>query len=190
MQYEDNEYYTRRGLDGNYNFEGVLFFDYMDKVTGSFKDFTQNTIIYGHNTTTSGIGTEMFASLLNYEDQAYAEAHPYLYLVTDEGQSVWEIFAGFHTDIDFYYIENEPDEQAFKDMVDTAKRRSTFTYEVTPSGDDKILTLSTCAYKYRTAAQGDERFVIMARQIENPTSDDIREIKVTPNTSMEEPVFS
>ena len=110
--------------------------------------------------------------------------------MTDEGQSVWEIFAGFHTDIDFYYIENEPDEQAFKDMVDTAKRRSTFTYEVTPSGDDKILTLSTCAYKYRTAAQGDERFVIMARQIENPTSDDIREIKVTPNTSMEEPVFS
>lgn len=190
VQAADNDYYLRRGLDQNYSFEGVLFFDYMDVVTDGLENFTRNTIIYGHNTTTSGIGTEMFASLLNYDDIEYAEAHPYIYLVTDEGQSVWEIFAAFHTDTNFYYIENNPSDQAFRDMIDTAKRRSTNVYEVTPNQDDHILTLSTCAYKYRTASQGDERFVVMARLIENPTSGDIEPITLKPNENLEEPVFN
>ncbi len=45
VQAEDNDYYLRRMLDGNYNHSGSIFMDY--RCDSGFADF--NSIIYGHN---------------------------------------------------------------------------------------------------------------------------------------------
>ena len=61
MQSGDNEYYTRRAVDGSYLYAGSLFMDY--RCSSDFSDF--NSVIYGHN---MGNGT-MFADIPNYENE-------------------------------------------------------------------------------------------------------------------------
>lgn len=52
VQYENNSYYLRRGLNKNYSFAGVNFFD----CNNSIKLTDDNTIIYGHNLRNNNFG--------------------------------------------------------------------------------------------------------------------------------------
>ena len=49
-------------------------------------------------------------------------------------------------------------------IITEARDRSEYDYDVTVSGTDKILTLSTCSYKY--GRRKDVRFVVMAKLLE------------------------
>ena len=69
VQYTDNEYYLRRGFDGEENENGTPFVDYRTNLRT-----TQNTIVYGHNMRT---GT-MFETLLQYRDMNFYKEHPTL----------------------------------------------------------------------------------------------------------------
>ena len=53
-------------------------------------------------------------------------------------------------------------------IVNEARERSEYDYnDVEVNGDDKILTLSTCSYKY--GIRNDVRFIVMAKLV---TEDD------------------
>lgn len=93
-----------------------------------------------------------------------------------ETEMVWQIFSVFYTKTDFNYIQvkkdpksTDPDseeltEAQLMNIVNEAKARSEYTYDVEVTGKDKILTLSTCSYKY--GRRNDVRFVVMAKLME------------------------
>ena len=84
---EDNEYYLTHLADGSGNRNGCLFVD-----CGNSSDFSDdNTIIYGHHMRSGA----MFASLVNYRDQDYYDAHPFLYLILGETPYRVDLFSGY-----------------------------------------------------------------------------------------------
>lgn len=68
----DNNYYLNHNFEQKYSKTGTVF---LHKGTKLMED--AHIIFYGH---TPG----MFGSLANFEDEAYKEHHPYLYIYTEE----------------------------------------------------------------------------------------------------------
>ena len=150
---EDNFYYLRRMIDGNYNSSGTLFLDCLNE--GDFS--SKNTLIYGHNMRDGS----MFASIRNYDKQEYYDAHPKLYINTPDGNYRVEIFSGYITDADSdtYTIGFGSDEE-YQAYLDKMVSQSAFTSDVKPTSADRIVTLSTCTYEY-----SDARFVVQGRLV-------------------------
>ena len=138
-QAEDNDYYLRRLLNGDWNENGTLFLDYRCD-----RDFSQgDSLIYGHHMD-SGI---MFGSLVEYKDQSYYDKHPYMYLATPDGQYRVELFAGCLTGVedDVYQLA------ITEDYLRRCMESSTFQPDHDISIDGPILALSTCSYEFKDA---------------------------------------
>jgi len=143
MRATDYDYYLHRLPDGTYNSNGTLFIDYNWK---SFSD--KLTVIYGHNMKSG----RMFGSLTNYKKQDYFEAHPYLYLNTEEGEKYridlmygCVIGAGQWRDRAFMFDVN------LDSLLAYAGHNTTFTSKVQYSQDDQVVVLSTCSYEFNDA---------------------------------------
>lgn len=152
-QADDNSYYLQRLLDGTRAGSGTLFMDYRNHA--DLSDW--NTIIYGHNRKD---GT-MFASLLKYRDPEYYEAHPVVYLYTPGHCYRVELFAGYTTDTadQIYSVPAAKEERDA--IIAQAQEKSTFTSDVSVGAEDRLVTLSTCAYDYENA-----RYVVVGRIVE------------------------
>ena len=150
----DNAYYLRRLLDGTYANGGTLFEDY--RCAADFSDW--NTVIYGHQMNN---GT-MFGELERYRSPAYYEEHPVMYLYTPGKRYTLELIAGYTTDI-YDVVYDLPSTKENRDeILDRAARKSTFVSGVTVGEEDKLVTLSTCAYDYDNA-----RYVLIGRIVED-----------------------
>lgn len=150
VQSGDNDYYLHRMVDGTWNSSGTLFADCRN--ASDFSD--QNTIIYGHNMKND----EMFGTLPNYEEQAYYDEHPVIWLLTPSGDYKLELVAGYVTEptSDVYSIDQS--EEAVFAMVQQGIEKSTFTTDAIIHRGDRFLTLSTCSYEYDNA-----RYVLIGR---------------------------
>ena len=144
VQSDDNDYYLRRDLHGNYLVSGTLFVDYRCPTVGT----GQNYIIYGHYMKNA----TMFGTLEKYKDQSYFDEHPVLYYLTPGNDYMIELFAGFVTsaDSDIYYPEFG-DTDNFEAVLQEIKAQSTFTSDVSVTGEDHIVTLSTCSHDFDNA---------------------------------------
>ena len=137
-QGDDNQEYLYQLINGDYNGSGTPFVDYRN--APDFSD--RNTIIYGHNMNNGA----MFADIHKYEDQAYYDSHPVIWVLTPTRNYRLEIFAGYKTGLDadawqmFFVSDDE-----FMEWVDTAIEKSAFESDVIPTVDDRIVTLSTCS---------------------------------------------
>lgn len=151
MQSLDNDYYLHRLYDRSYNASGSLFIDYL--CPGDFSG--PIAIIYGHHMNDGS----MFASLGNYRNQDYYEAHPVMYLNTPNGNYRVDLFSGFITasDSTVYTVRFESDE-AYQAYLLKMKAFSDFESDVTPTVDDRIVVLSTCTYEYN-----DARYVVFGK---------------------------
>lgn len=146
---EDNDTYLQTTWEGKYNAAGSIFLE--TECSSDLKDF--NTIIYGHNMRN---GT-MFAALKQYSDYNFYEAHPYVYIVTNEAIYRYEIFssykAGVRTQTYRLRFTSQEKEQAIYYYIES----SVWGAKLTPTADDSILTLSTCngngSYKSRWVVQ-------------------------------------
>lgn len=151
VQSDDNDYYLRRDLHGNYLVSGTIFVDHRCGAVGT----DQNYIIYGHfmkNAT-------MFGTLEKYKEQSYYNEHPILYYLTPDNDYMIELFAGFVTtaDSDIYYPEFG-DADSFEAVLQELKAQSTFTSDVSVTGEDHIVTLSTCSHDFDNA-----RYVVFGK---------------------------
>lgn len=143
-QGEDNAYYLKHLIDGTYNLNGCLFIDCKNK--GDFTD--HNTIIYGHHMASG----KMFASLIKYADQAYYEEHPVMYLELEDKEYKVELFSGYTTEIgSSAYMMTLADSHTYAKWLREIYRKSDFDADVVISTDDRIVTLSTCAYSFQNA---------------------------------------
>lgn len=184
VQAENNTKYERLNEWGEYSWTGTFFADYECNFTGR-EELSKNTVIYGHNVHyDDDMNGERFSQLFHFTDQDFARNHPYVYFsiagdAAENGENtsddmVWQVFAVFYTTTDFDYIrinkdyrdpsQGEITDAQLMNIITEARDRSEYDYDVQVSPTDKILTLSTCSYKY--GRRDDVRFVVMAKLVE------------------------
>jgi len=153
VQGYDNEHYLYHDVFGNENVNGALFMDFRNS-----PDFTDpNTIIYGHNMRN---GT-MFHNLRYFVNQDdFVQNHRNIYVITPEITLIYEIFAAFSTNIDFYYIQvHFNSDGEFAALLNEIAHRNVINTNARPATpSDNILVLSTC-----TNTHQDTRFVVVGR---------------------------
>lgn len=155
----DNYYYLNYNLDGSKGYPGCIYTeDY------NTKDFTDpNTVIYGHNMKN---GT-MFAGLHRFEDSKFFEEHPYVYIYTQEGLLVYEIFAAYESGNEHILYNNDfTDRDVFlkylaKIFTDRTMNGN-IDGEVEVTAGNRIITLSTCV-----ANKSDRRYLVQGVLLEN-----------------------
>ena len=145
VQSDDNAFYLRKLINGEYNIAGSIFMDFRND--SNMTD--NNTIIYGHNMQND----TMFGTLQDYKQQEYYEAHPTMYLFTPKTQYEIELFAGYTIP-----VESDIYDMAImgKEDIQQAMSNSDFKSDAIVTEEDKIVTLSTCAYEYEGA-----RYIVM-----------------------------
>lgn len=149
VQGEDNSQYLYRLVDGTYNSAGSIFMDYRNE-----PDFSgRNTILYGHHMKNKS----MFGPLTNYKEQSFYDDHPTCLILTPDGNYKLEFFAGYVANLNgqSWKLEFESDEE-YGAWLDQAIENSTFQSNITPTPQDRVITLSTCSYEY-----DDARYVLL-----------------------------
>lgn len=148
----DNTYYLNRNLDGSAGYPGCIYTENYNA-----KDFSDaNTVVYGHNMKN---GT-MFAGLHKYEDSRFFEENPYVYVYTEAGLFVYEIFAAYESSNEHillsYNFENEVVFQHYlDDIYNVRSMNCNLNYDMVVGADNHIITLSTCI-----ANKPDNRYLV------------------------------
>lgn len=172
--YTDIFFYLRRDFYGEYLWEGSYFVDFRTQ-WGDFtrESISRNIVIYGHSMEDDPDGPQ-FSQFKRWKDEEWARNNPYIFFSTLEENMVWEIFSVHFSNIWVPYNTPNPDDEEFQVLLDDAKARSLFNYDVDVTIDDTIITLSTCVYSIPTPGGGmiplsypnNYRFVVMARLVE------------------------
>ena len=152
VQSSDNSYYLTHLYDNQSNSSGTIFMDARNSPDLS----NINTIIYGHNMKNGS----MFASLQNYDEQWYYNAHPVMYYITNEHDYQIDVFASFETtsDSDVFTIFF-PNAETYGNYMRARWGQSRIDTSWLPmSADDNIITLTTCSYGFEGA-----RYVVQGK---------------------------
>lgn len=154
MRGNDNDQYLHSDINKKYSVSGSIFMDYRN--SGDFSDF--NTIVYGHHMHDGS----MFKSLRGYTKETdYYKDHKTFELITPDKKYHLQIVSAFITpatsEAYTYSFNNIADKQAF---LNYAVKNSKISTGVTATTDDKIITLSTCAYDYDEA-----RYVVVCKAV-------------------------
>ncbi len=186
FSYDSTYPYDKRDITGkkvaqSYWINGAYYTHYRGLFGDTAEELSTNTVIFGH----SDLGKEnlsyanddptgpLFSQLFNFKDPSFAEKTPYIYLTLPGEDTVWEVFSVFYNDAnataktfasyykknsgDLWYIEPAPVKSEYQAMIDTAKSRSLYDYDVEVTTADRILTLSTCTVGYGLSARADYR---------------------------------
>ena len=183
VQAEDNNYYLRRDMDGNYYRLGTVFADYRCAFgAGAFSD---NTVVYGH----SAFNGSYFRGLLQYKELAFYQEHPVIHFDTIYGEQDWVIIGMFMAGIypsqgelfEYHNFIDAANQEEFDGYLSEVYRRSYIRSEIPVEYGDKLLTLSTCDYEF-----DDSRFVVVARLLrEGESAEELaRTAQANPNRYM------
>jgi SrtB family sortase len=163
VQTSNNDYYLTHNFEKKKNRYGCPFID----MNNSINPMSKNVIIYGHNMKDD----QMFADLLKFENLGFYKSAPVFTFNTIYQNTQWKIFAVFVVNTDpaqgdtfNYIIPNFSSNDDFMSFIKQVNRRSIINTNVDVLPNEKILTLSTCAYDF-TQTQTVERFVVMARPL-------------------------
>ncbi|MBQ1333198.1 MAG: class B sortase [Lachnospiraceae bacterium] len=154
---DGNSYYLTHDYSGEANGNGSIFLDMAN--SPALDD--AYSVIYGHNMKSGS----MFHDITRYLDDSFWEEHPdiTLLVIEDGGASVreetWRIFSAHVTvdDSDVYSFGHQNGTEAFEGFAAWLSAASGIDTGVSVTGNDRILTLSTCT---NTAAN--ERTVVHA----------------------------
>ena len=157
VQGSDNSYYLKHLIDGKWNSAGCIFLD--SRVDSDISD--RHSIIYGHHMKDGS----MFRSIRGYtKEDGYYDKHKTLELATPHGNYHLVVFSAFitkATDEDTYKMTyGEAEKQAY---IDRAWERSELPItrdSVDVTKNDRLVTLSTCAYDYEEA-----RYIVMCKMV-------------------------
>ena len=156
----DNTYYLTHNVDGSEGYPGCIYTENYNS-----KDFSDpHTVIYGHNMR----DTTMFSDLHLYEDQAFFDNNRYVFIYTEDGQTlVYKIFAAYQTNNSHQLLNFDfSDPQTLLEYLQNTPLRmqEPCIYDDTTefSEDDQILTLSTCVIQER---QFHLRYLVQALRV-------------------------
>lgn len=151
---KDNSYYLKHNFEKKWNTAGWVFADYHNR----FDDNDKNIIIYGHSMKNGS----MFGTLRNVLTKNWYtnEENHKIVLVTENGVYNYEVFSTYSIVPEDYYINTSfKNNSEFDKFVKKLKSRSIYNYGVDVTGEDKILTLSSCM------GGGKKRVVLHAKMI-------------------------
>lgn len=147
-----NKQYLFQSYEKKYAVAGSIFLDY--RCSEDLSDY--NTVVYGHNMKN---GT-MFGKLDKYLKKDYLEQHPYVYLILPDGTwNKYRVFSCYQAEVEGPTYDLPMDtKKKIKSFVSLLKEKNQYAAEklYTPTGEDRILTLSTCTNDSRN----DVRFVV------------------------------
>lgn len=157
LQTRDNDYYLTRNYLREETRAGSIFMDYRNNISDE-EDL--NTVIYGHRMKD---GT-MFAGLKKYLDSSFFNKHPVIYYDTLYQGYDLEVFSVYQTKTDFYYIDTDfSSDKEYGDFIHSLKEKSVHETDVQITGNDRIVTLSTCDY---SLDRTEGRLVVHAKLVE------------------------
>ena len=145
VQTTDNDYYLEQTFDGTGNRYGCIFLDYQS--SSAFSDL--HSIIYGHNMRNGG----MFHDLINYTEESYFTAHPYILIATPSGETK-------RLKVISAYVAsgNEALRQTrfsgmgeFRSFVQTALDRCPYALDINVADVTHLYTFATCSYQFNGA---------------------------------------
>ncbi|MEG0513805.1 MAG: class B sortase, partial [Clostridia bacterium] len=153
VQGKDNSYYLEHLYTGKYNRNGAIFAD-----CGNSPYFTDMvTYLYGHNRKDGS----MFATLPNYQRQAYFDAHPNLTLLTPYEDYRVEIFACIRVSLknqEDWHAKQFASKVEFDTFIQRILAQSKIATHVEPQWGDQLLALCTCTNEVH-----EERYLVFAR---------------------------
>lgn len=157
VQGTDNDTYLHTRFDKQWSGGGTLFVDY--RMEKGFKGF--NSIIYGHHMKDGS----MFRSIRGYtKEEGYYDKHKTLELATPHGNYHLVVFSAFitkATDENTYKMTyDEAEKQAYIDRAWEQSELPITRDSVDVTKDDRLVTLSTCAYDYEEA-----RYIVMCKMV-------------------------
>lgn len=153
----DNNYYLKNNIDGTEGYPGCIYTENYNS-----KYFTdKNTVLYGHNMRDGS----MFGNLKLYQDTQYYQEHPYVYIYTPGRLYAYQIFAAYESDHNHLLLNYDLSrEDVFRDYLvkalSTAQEKGILTADWEPSGNEYILTLSTCV-----PGGKDSRFLVQGKLV-------------------------
>ncbi len=166
---EDNDFYLNHDFYGKYNLNGTIFLN----VDNNRLLTDRNNSLFGHNMNTGA----MFAKLHQYEKAETYKTAPIVELDSLTGKTTWIVFAAYHTEPDWGYIQPHPPLEQYGALLEEIKARSIFLTDVEVDETDQILTLSTCSY---TGQLQNMRFAVHARLL-RPDEEIPEEVLATEN---------
>jgi sortase B len=157
---EDNSYYLNHDFYGEKSSYGTLFADCLTR-----RGQDGNLLIYGHHMKNGS----MFGSLTSYCDREFFGNYKRILWETEEGDSLYEIFAvlivpGEESDPDYLPIRNylgripSADQEALRAEL---KSRALIWRNLPVTGEDDLLFLMTCDYTKK-----DGRLLLCAMKME------------------------
>lgn len=157
VQGTDNDTYLHTRFDKQWSGGGTLFVDC--RMEKDFNGF--NSIIYGHHMKDGS----MFRSIRGYtKEDGYYDKHKTLELATPHGNYHLVVFSAFITKVTdentYKMTYGEAEKQAY---IDRAWERSELPItkdSVDVTKNDRLVTLSTCAYDYEEA-----RYIVMCKMV-------------------------
>ena len=151
VQASDNSFYLHKDLSGNKATAGTIFMDYSNS-----QDFTDtNTILYGHHMKNGS----MFASLKRFADKDFFESNKKGTIFLLDKTYTVEFFAYLVIGTDDNVIYSIPDDSNSLLSYHSYIKENARQYRETHfTKDDKVVTLSTCAYEFNNA-----RMVLLGR---------------------------
>lgn len=157
VQGTDNDTYLHTRFDKQWSGGGTLFVDC--RMEKDFKGF--NSIIYGHHMKDGS----MFRSIRGYtKEEGYYDKHKTLELATPHGNYHLVVFSAFitkATDENTYKMTyDEAEKQAYIDRAWEQSELPITRDSVDVTKDDRLVTLSTCAYDYEEA-----RYIVMCKMV-------------------------
>lgn len=157
VQGTDNDTYLHTRFDKQWSGGGTLFVDC--RMEKDFKGF--NSIIYGHHMKDGS----MFRSIRGYtKEDGYYDKHKTLELATPHGNYHLVVFSAFitkATDEDTYKMTyDEAEKQAYINRAWEQSELPITRDSVDVTKNDRLVTLSTCAYDYEEA-----RYIVMCKMV-------------------------
>lgn len=136
---EEDDYYLNTTIDGKKGYPGSIYTEKYNST--AFTDPV--TVVYGHDM----LEGTMFADLHKYEDKAFFDSNPYIYIYLPDRTLKYQIFAAVRFD-DRYILGNYNflEAEDFQSYLD--ELRSSIDGNVNPDVEvtqqSSILSLSTC----------------------------------------------
>lgn len=147
-QAADNDYYLTHNIQQEEDSNGAIYLDYRIHL-----DQSPKFIIYGHSDPKLSLP---FASLAHYNDEAFYDQHPTIYLYTKEKTYIFQIFSSYVETSDFDYLNLESyNGLTWLEHLQKLKNKSQYQTDLSLEENKKVLVLQTCSFdaKYKNYRQ-------------------------------------
>lgn len=157
---EDDSYYLRRDIYGNYSVPGTIFTEYSYNST-DFRDPV--TLVYGHAIVSDG---SMFGSLQSYMQSTTIDTSTTFTIYLPGRQLNYQVFAAvpYDTSHVLYYNDFTQEQvfnRFFEDVFQTRSLYANTNREYAPKFGDQVVILSTCLNGATS-----QRYLVMGKLVE------------------------